>query len=138
MSKDVFEKLHVIVVDDEQFMRRLMSALLRELGIGHVDRFKGAEEALEMISTASPPVDLVILDLDMPGMNGIDFIRHVRQGGEVKISPDLPIIVLTGHADEEKVKVAVSLGIGGYLLKPVSRDKIENRIISTLGLAGKS
>jgi two-component system chemotaxis response regulator CheY len=63
----------------------------------------------------------------MPNMNGLEFVKHVRDGSE-GIPVDMPIVVLTGHAEEETVHRAVGLKIAGYVVKPVSRNTLEKRL----------
>jgi response regulator RpfG family c-di-GMP phosphodiesterase len=68
----------------------------------------------------------------MPEMNGFDFVKQVSSSAEERLDAKLPILILTGHADEETVRGAATLGINGYLVKPVSRKSLESRILKTI------
>ena len=86
---------------------------------------------LEQLRRSRLKVDLIICDLEMPEMNGLQLIESVRKGGGV-FDAKVPIVVLTGHADEEVVHNALKLGINGYLVKPVSRASLEKRMLAAL------
>lgn len=126
MSKPI-QDLHVLLVDDEQFIRQLVGRLLRDVGVKEVMFAADGVEAVTKINTYAGRIDLVILDLEMPNKNGFQVVQEVRSGA-VGINPELPIIILTGHGQEEAVKSAVKLGIHGFLVKPMSRDALEKRI----------
>ena len=69
----------------------------------------------------------MLLDLEMPAMNGFQVVQKIRSG-VANINQDLPIIILTGHGQEEAVKAAVDLGIHGFLTKPISKDALAKKI----------
>ena len=122
-----FESMHVLLVDDEQFIRSLVARMLRDLDVGEIIVANDGAEAIEKLSTHSGRIDLMILDLEMPKMNGFQVVQKIRKG-EGNINSDLPIIILTGHGQEEAVKAAVDLGIHGFLTKPMSKDALSKKI----------
>lgn len=122
-----FENLNVLLVDDEQFIRSLVARVLRELGVGEIQVAKNGEEAIEKLSSHTARIDLMLLDLEMPAMNGFQVVQKIRSG-EANIDQDLPIIILTGHGQEKAVKAAVGLGIHGFLTKPISKDALAKKI----------
>lgn len=122
-----FDKLTILLVDDEQFIRQLVARLLRDMGVKTVMIANDGVEAMKKLSTYSGSIDMIILDLEMPNMNGFQVVKEVRSG-TANISSDLPIIILTGHGQEDAVKAAVNLGVHGFMVKPMSRDTLEKRI----------
>lgn len=125
MSENPYTQMHVLVVDDEPFIRKLVERTLIDIGVGDVSQSGNGKEALDFLQSENNRADLVICDLEMPEMNGFEFVKQVRNYDGEKFDPGLPIIILTGHADEGSVKDATSLGIDGYLVKPFSRKSLE-------------
>ena len=126
MSSD-FDKLNILLVDDEQFIRQLVARLLRDMGVRDVMVASDGEDALKKLSTYGERIDLMILDLEMPNMNGFQVVKEVRSGA-AHVNPELPIIILTGHGQEDAVKTALALGVHGFVVKPMSRDTLDKRI----------
>jgi two-component system, chemotaxis family, chemotaxis protein CheY len=122
-------KTKVLVVDDEPGMRKVTRALLQSIGIKAIFESPDGRSGLDAISTQLP--DIVILDWEMPGFNGSEFMRVVRTPG-VFPRPDVPVIMLTGHRERSRVIEAVQLGVNEYLLKPVSSTALLARIVSIL------
>lgn len=130
MTKKV-EKLigsiEVLIIDDNQYMRKVIRNLLVNLGV------KGAHEAgdgiagLEAIRTYAP--DIVILDWEMPLLNGAELMRIVRSPGVFPV-PDVPVIMLTGHVERWRVLEAHRLGVNEFLRKPVSGKALLDRIVA--------
>jgi len=126
-------RLRVLVIDDEAFMRTLVVRVLNELGITQVTAAEDGADALERLSTTARNFELIICDLEMPNMDGFAFVRELRsQPGDTEsgLSPcaDIPVLILTGHSEEDVVHDALGLGIHGYLVKPISRGALEARI----------
>jgi len=113
----------ILVVDDEPQIRRMMRATLSSNGY-QVDEAKTGEEALEKLRSYQP--DLVLLDLNMPGMGGIEACRAMREGS------DVPIIILTvRNAEKEKVE-ALDAGADDYVSKPFGMQELMARIRAAL------
>jgi DNA-binding response OmpR family regulator len=106
----------LLVVDDEPHLRISMQELLRRRGY-QVEAAGSGAEALSLLECA--PFDLMVLDLHMPGMSGVEVMRRARQ-----IRPDLSIIVLTAHASVDSAIAAVKHDVTDYLLKPCSVDDL--------------
>lgn len=107
-----FSALRVLVVDDLEMNRRVLVAACRRLGAGHAAEAASSVEALDLLQRET--FDLVLTDMKMPGMDGGEFIRAVRE--ELKLR-DLPVFLVT--ADIEARKYYKDLGADGVLLKPV-------------------
>src|SRR5579884_3695266 len=107
----------VLLVDDEAYMRKVVRTMLLGLGVRCVLEAEDGPSGLAMIRAHAP--DVVILDWEMPGLNGTSFVRMVRSPDTFPF-PDVPIIMLTGHGERQRVVEAVCVGINEFLLKPVS------------------
>jgi CheY-like chemotaxis protein len=127
----VVHSLNVLVVDDSQFMRKLVRNLLVNIGVKNIYEAADGIAGLDAIRTVEP--DLVILDWEMPLLNGPELVRIVRSPG-VFPTPDLPIIMLSAHGERWRVVEAVRLGVNEYLVKPVSAKALLDRIVSILAI----
>jgi CheY-like chemotaxis protein len=121
--------IKVLVVDDEPYMRKVVRALLMSLGVRNIFEAADGPAGLEAIRVHAPNV--VILDWQMPGLDGAGFMRIVR-------SPDtfpqagVPIIMLTGHGERSRVLEAIKVGVNEFLLKPVSQNALRERLVAVL------
>jgi two-component system response regulator NreC len=110
--------LRILLADDQGVVRRGMRALLEtEPGVEIVGEASDGQEALRLCDSTAP--DLVILDVAMPRLNGIDVAAQAR-----KRRPDLRVIVLSMHSDESYIVRALSAGARGYLLKEATDDDL--------------
>src|SRR6476660_1788512 len=125
----LIQQLSVLVVDDNAFMRKMVRSLLNNIGVKKVHEAADGIAGLEQIREVSP--DIVILDWEMPLLNGPEFVRIVRSHGVFPL-PDIPIIMLTGYGDRRLLIEAVKLGVNEFLCKPVSAKALMDRFISIL------
>lgn len=107
----------ILVVDDEKGMRDLLSKVLKKEGY-QVFVAQDGEEGLEVIKNQS--IDIVIADLDMPVMNGIEMIKHAKA-----FDPSLTIIIITAYASMESAIEALKLGAYDYLIKPFNIEQVK-------------
>ena len=122
--------LKVLVVDDDHYMRKVMRTMLIAIGVEAVYEAPDGAAGLDAIRQHNP--DLVIVDWEMPMIDGAQFVRLVRSPGEFPM-PDVPIIMLSGHGDRWRVVEAARIGAHEYLLKPVSTKSLLDRIIAVIG-----
>jgi len=127
--QNLFQSTKVLIVDDEYYSRKVIRTLLTAIGINNVYDADSGPAGLETLRTLAP--DVVLVDWEMPGMDGAGFVKAVRSPGNFPI-PNVPIIMLTGHAERWRVVEAVRLGVNEYLLKPVSSKTLLDRMIATL------
>jgi CheY-like chemotaxis protein len=127
--EDQIRALRVLIVDDEHYSRKVIHSLLIALGVKEIHEANDGIKGLEAVRAIVP--DLVVVDWEMPGLTGTDFTRAVRSPGTFPY-PDVPIIMLTGHAERSLVVTAVKCGVNEYLLKPVSGQALRARIVSVL------
>src|ERR1700685_1188210 len=125
--EDLIQSLCVLVVDDNQYMRKMVRNLLVNCGIKDIYEASDGIAALDIIRTVAP--DVVVLDWEMPLLSGAELVRIVRSPGVFPM-PDVPIIMLTGHCERWRVVEAVRLGINKYLTKPVSAKALYDRLVA--------
>jgi len=109
--------------------------MLMGIGVRTVYEAADGPEGLELIRTMAP--DLVIVDWEMPGLDGAGFVRMVRSPQTFPY-PDVPIIMLTGHGERSRVIEAVKIGVNEFLLKPVSSKALQDRLVAVLTKPRKS
>ena len=117
------------MVDDEHYMRKVVRTLLMSIGVRTVYEAPDGPAGLELIRNMAP--DVVIVDWQMPGLDGASFVRMVRSPDTFPF-PDVPIIMLTGHGERSRVVEAIQIGVNEFLLKPVSSKALQNRMVSVL------
>ena len=127
--KAMMEPIKVLIVDDEYYTRKVIRTLLLSIGCTKVHEASDGAHGLEAIRALSP--DIVLLDWEMPGIDGPAFVRKVRSPVTFPL-PNVPIIMLTGHGERSRVLEAVRLGVHEFLLKPVSSSALQARILSVL------
>lgn len=116
---------HILVVEDDGEMRHLIARLLQENGF----RVTGARDGREMWETLeNAPVDLVLLDVMLPGRSGMDLCREIR----TKRGPALPVIMVTARGEEADRVLGLELGADDYVQKPFGRREIVARIRAVL------
>jgi two-component system, chemotaxis family, chemotaxis protein CheY len=125
----VLRSSRVLIVDDEFNMRKVIRALLLSIGVTKIHDASDGQKGLDAIRVLDPHV--VILDWQMAGMNGGEFVRQVRSPGTFPL-PNVPIIMLTGHGEASRVVEAMRLGVHEFLLKPVSGKALRDRLVSVL------
>ena len=113
----------ILVVDDSATMRRMVMAALRGLGDVAFDQAGTGLEAIERLAVA--PCDLVLLDLNMPDMHGLEVLRFIRSHERFQT---LPVVILTTRGDEESRGAAEREGATLYLTKPFAPETIAPEI----------
>jgi two-component system, chemotaxis family, chemotaxis protein CheY len=124
---DRIQALCALVVDDNQYMRKMIRNLLVNCGVKDIYEAGDGITALDTIRTVGP--DVVILDWEMPLLNGAELVRIVRSPGVFPM-PDVPIIMLSSFGVRRRVLEAARLGVNEYLIKPVSAKAIYDRLVS--------
>ena len=123
------QSIAVLIVDDNQYMRKVIRNILVNIGVKNIHEAADGIAGLEAIRMFAP--DLVILDWEMPLLNGAELVRIVRSPGVFPV-PDVPIIMLTGHVERWRVIEASRLGVNEFLKKPVSGKALLDRIVAIL------
>lgn len=113
----------VMVVDDSLFVQRQLSKLLNSEGFSIVDTAMHGREAVEKYQALHPEVDLVTMDVTMPGMDGITALSAIREFDEKAV-----VIVVTALGKTELLKEALLKGAAGYILKPLHKDEVRKKM----------
>ncbi|HWK93872.1 MAG TPA: response regulator [Pseudolabrys sp.] len=123
----MIQGLNILVVDGNAYMRKVTRMMLMNLGAKSVMEAADGLAALEQIRNSDP--DVMLLDWDMPLLNGMEVVRIVRSPG-VFPRPNLPIIMLTSRAHRSSVVQALHAGINEFLVKPTSAKALHDRLSS--------
>jgi CheY-like chemotaxis protein len=124
-----FDRLNVLVIDDNQHMRTLVSAVLQAFGIKAIFEAESAEAGWAILNVN--PCDIIFCDWVMNGMTGLEFTEKVRSAPNTA-NPFVPIVMLTGHTSIERVNAARDAGVNEFLAKPVSSKAILNRLVAVI------
>ena len=123
------QQLHFLVVDDNKHMSMLIKNLLHALGSRMVAEANDAADAFAELTHF--PADIIITDYHMQPLDGLDFVRLVRTGSDSP-NPFVPIIMLSGHTEMNKIMQARDAGVHEYLAKPISAKSLYSRIDSII------
>ncbi len=115
----------LLIADDSMFQRFIQAKVAREAGFTVVEAKDGIQ-CLQLAGSCQP--DLLLLDLNMPGMGGLDVLKSLRQEG----SP-LKVLVLTADIQDTTRKLCEDLGVTGFINKPVSEDVLRERLLTAVG-----
>ncbi len=122
----------VLLVDDSATMRKIVKRKIKEVGFA-VDEFFEAgdgQQALEVVFNNT--VDLVLLDWNMPIMNGLEFVQSLRS---VDLPKKIPVIMITTEGSPEKITEATSSGVDGFILKPITTEHLRDGLKNYLSQA---
>ena len=113
--------LNILVVDDSLIIRKTLTAQLEKIGHTVVAQAKSGQEAIELYGEHLP--DLVTMDISMPIMDGIESLKEIKNNYE-----SAKIIMITSRGEEKLVMESLTRGARGYILKPITREKLETAI----------
>jgi two-component system chemotaxis response regulator CheY len=118
--------LDVLIVDDSAAIRKILQRVLRqaEMSIGEV--FEAGDGVEALASLKAHKVGLVLSDINMPNMDGLQLLSQVRATPEWKT---LPVLMITTEGSQNKVLEAVNLGASGYVRKPFTADQIKEKLV---------
>jgi len=122
------DQLRILVVDDMSTSRGLITQALESLGIRNISAAADGTSALQSI--ARVPVHLVISDFNMPGMDGLTLLQHLRQNAPTK---GVGFLLITGRADREILERGQKLGMNNYLKKPFEAADLKSAIEAIVG-----
>lgn len=120
-----YELLKILLVDDNHHMRVLLGEILRAIGCRHIREANDGAEGLQVLR--NHPIDIVISDLAMQPLDGIDFVRLLRNSPDSP-NPMIPVIMITGHATQRRVAEARDAGVTEFLAKPLTARGVIERI----------
>ncbi|MEP7216744.1 MAG: response regulator [Anaerolineaceae bacterium] len=122
--------MDVLIVDDSAAIRKILQRVLRqtELGFGEIIEAANGAEALDKLEKQD--FGLVLSDINMPTMDGIEFLREIRRRGKW---PNLPIMMITTEVSQSTVEEAVQCGAKGYVGKPFTAEHIRDKLTELIG-----
>jgi CheY-like chemotaxis protein len=120
-----FSNVRILVVDDHESMRLIISTLLRAFGFTTISEAVNGDDALRITPIFEP--DLVITDLRMPVRDGMALVQSLRQDADSRFQ-NVPVIMVTGHASESVIRNAIAVGVNQFLAKPITGRSLAERI----------
>lgn len=123
----LIQSLGVLVIDDNPYTRKIVRSLLLNIGVKNITEAGDGVAGLDAIRAFAP--DVVLLDWEMPLLNGPELVRIVRSPGAFPM-PHIPIIMLSAHGERWRVVEAARIGVNEYLVKPVSAKALFDRLMS--------
>lgn len=113
----------ILIVDDCKFTNKILAQVMQELGFtAHAAR--SAEEAIGFLETHEPP-QLFLIDWVMPGMSGVEFVAWLRAQAP---TAKTPVLMVTGERDMTRIAEAIQNGADEYIMKPFSREAVEEKL----------
>ena len=122
-------EMHVLIVDDSSVMRKIVERSLRQAGLDPMVVLEAGSgvEALKVLS--SQPVQLILSDINMPSMDGLEFLRQMRAQN---LAAGVPVVMITTESSEEHVKQAILSGAQAYIRKPFTAEQVKERVLPLL------
>jgi len=119
-------EIRALIVDDSSVMRKIVERSLRQAGLDPlvVHEAGSGSEGLDLLKTK--PVDLILTDINMPVMDGLEFLRQLRAQS---LAPGVPVVMITTESSEDHVRQAIQAGAQGYIRKPFTADQVKERIV---------
>ena len=119
-------ELRVLIVDDSTVMRKIVERALRQAGLDPlvVHEAGSGSEGLDVLRAKK--VDLILSDINMPSMDGLEFLRQLRAQD---LATGVPVVMITTESSEEHVKQAILSGAQGYIRKPFTAEQVKERVL---------
>lgn len=124
------KKLHVLIVDDSSVMRKIVERSLRQAGL-ELEEVKEASNGAEALTEVQKTnFDLILSDINMPAMDGLEFLRNLAN---VPSAKSVPVVMITTEGSEARVVEALSVGARGYIRKPFTPEQVKERVAPLVG-----
>ena len=125
-------EIRALIVDDSSVMRKIVERALRQAGLDLmvVHEAGSGSEGLDLLKAKQ--VDLILSDINMPSMDGLEFLRQLRAQD---LAPGVPVVMITTESSEEHVKQAILAGAQGYIRKPFTAEQVKERVLPLLDAA---
>jgi two-component system chemotaxis response regulator CheY len=122
-------EIRTLIVDDSSVMRKIVERALRQAGLELMTVHEAGcgTEGLDLLRAKQ--VDLILSDINMPSMDGLEFLRQLRAQN---LAPGVPVVMITTESSEEHVKQAILAGAQGYIRKPFTADQVKERVLPLL------
>lgn len=120
-----YAKFRILVIEDQPFVRRTIVQIMTQIGFREIAEADNGETGMQECIRVKP--DLVVCDIDMKPVSGLQFLASLRASAEAGI-PRTPVVFLTNHTESEIVKQAMALGVNGFVVKPPSFAALKERV----------
>jgi two-component system chemotaxis response regulator CheY len=123
------KSVRALIVDDSSVMRKIVERALRQAGVelSELREAGNGAEALAALSESS--VDLILCDINMPVMDGLEFVKRLKDVANAK---GVPVVMITTEGSESHVVQALSMGAKGYIRKPFTPDQVKEHVLPLL------
>ncbi len=123
------KSVRALIVDDSAVMRKIVERSLRQAGLDLVEVKEAGNGAEALAVLAKTAVDLILCDINMPVMDGLEFVRRLKDVANAK---DVPVVMITTEGSESQVVQALSGGARGYIRKPFTPDQVKEHVLPLL------
>ncbi len=125
-------EIRALIVDDSSVMRKIVERTLRQAGLNLSIVYEAGSgtEGLEVLRLKQ--VDLILSDINMPSMDGLEFVRQIRAQS---LAVGVPVVMITTESSEEHVKLAIKAGARGYIRKPFTAEQVKERVLPLVNAA---
>ncbi|HUB03232.1 MAG TPA: response regulator [Terriglobales bacterium] len=124
------EKIRALIVDDSSVMRKIVERSLRQAGVELETVLEASNGAEALTIVGQNGVDLILCDINMPIMDGLEFVRSL---GSVENAKGVPVVMITTEGSETHVVQALSAGARGYIRKPFTPEQVKEHVLPVLG-----
>lgn len=124
------DKICAMIVDDSSVMRKIVERSLRQAGIDLEKVVEAGNGAEALGALRENQVDLILCDINMPVMDGLEFVRQMNA---VENAKGVPVVMITTEGSESHVVEALSAGARGYIRKPFTPDQVKEHVVPLLG-----
>jgi two-component system chemotaxis response regulator CheY len=124
--------MKILTIDDSRTIRRIIKGIIETLGYEPLEADCGAS-AMKLLGEDGEGVALILLDWNMPGMNGLEVLQAIKSDEGLK---DIPVMMVTTEAEKANIVQAIQSGASNYLTKPFAQEDLAAKIMESLGIGG--
>ncbi len=132
LQKDLISSVDVLIVEDSRYFAKLLRSIIRSFGVRSTHVAYDAFEAFELLKSSS--IDIVTVDLDLPGISGFELIQMIRRANDIA-NPNMPILVISADRRRSTVERAKAAGANDFAVKPMSADTLLDKMTRMATLA---
>ena len=122
-------EIRVLIVDDSSVMRKIVERALRQAGLDSLVVLEAGSGVEGLDALRGGSVQLILSDINMPSMDGLEFLKQLRAQ---KLADGVPVVMITTESSEEHVKQAIQAGAQGYIRKPFTAEQVKERVLPLL------
>jgi two-component system, chemotaxis family, chemotaxis protein CheY len=123
------ENIRALIVDDSSVMRKIVERSLRQAGLNIAEVLEAGDGAEALAAVQNNKVDLILCDINMPVMDGLEFVKRLSAVDSTK---SIPVVMITTEGSEGHVVEALSSGARGYIRKPFTPDQVKEHVLPVL------